>query len=79
MSTRRKWSRTLSVAALMALPALASGCGETRVAMAPEVAVPCRALPVVRVTPRAAIDAMSDQTVMQIDGNNTAIRSGCGR
>jgi len=47
--------------------------------MAPEVAVPCRALTVVRVTPRAAIDAMSDQTVMQIDGNNTAIRSGCGR
>ena len=68
-----------SVAALMALPALASGCGTERLAMAPEVAVPCRALTVVRVTPRAAVDVLSDETVMQIDGNNTAIRSGCGR
>lgn len=72
------WSRTLSVAALMALPALASGCTET-LTVGPEVAVPCRALTVVRVTPRAAVDVLSDETVMQIDGNNTAIRSGCGR
>ena len=72
-------SKTLRAAVLMALPALASGCGTERLAMAPEVAVPCRALVVVRVRPVEAIGQLSDETVMAIDGNNTAIRSGCGR
>lgn len=63
----------------MALPVLASGCGTERLAMAPEVAVPCRALVTVRVRPAELIDQLSDETVVGIDGNNTAIRSGCGR
>lgn len=71
--------RMLNAAVLMALPALVSGCGVERLAMAPEVAVPCRALVVVRVRPASVIDQLSDETVVGIDGNNIAIRSGCGR
>lgn len=68
--------RRLAAAALLLL---ASGCGETqRVAIAPSTAVPCEALKTVRPT-AAEVDALSDATVMDIDANNTAIRSGCGR
>jgi len=71
-------SKMLSALALMALLPLASGCSET-LTVGPEVSVPCRALAIVRVRPPAALGAMSDETVMQIDGNNRAISSGCQR
>lgn len=71
-------SGMLKPLALLALLPLATSCAET-LTVGPETAVPCRALTVVRVTPAAAIDAMSDQSAMQIAENNRAIRSGCGR
>lgn len=61
------------------LTLLASGCASEQVAIAPETAVPCRALTVVVVRPAAAQNALSDRTVVDIEANNAAIEAGCRR
>ncbi len=75
---RRTWIARCRMPALAGLMLLASGCAERPVAIAPETAVPCRALVIVR--PSAAeIDAMRDDTAINLDSNNAAIARGCGR
>lgn len=74
-ATSTKPFRTLGPAALLLL---ATGCSAPPATIAPETAVPCRDLVIVRPT-RAEIAQLSDRTAGDVDANNTAIASGCGR
>lgn len=75
---RKTLTRPCSALALAALMALASGCAAPPVRIAPETAVPCASLTIVR--PSAGeIEALGDRTASDVDANNVAIARGCGR